>query len=74
MSKCVHGQTQNANESINQIIWSKCPKTVFIEKQTFALGVYSAIIHFNEGAFGMENVFNHVRVEWSSYGILIEAL
>ena len=59
LSKCLHGQTQNANESINQIIWTKCPKNVFVEKQTLEIGVYSAVIQFNDGAIGVEKVFNH---------------
>ena len=59
LSKCLHGQTQNANESINQVIWAKCPKTVSVEKPTLELGGYSAILQFNDGALGVENVFNH---------------
>ena len=59
LSKCLHGQTQNANESINQIIWAKCQKNVFVEKPTLEIGVYSAVLQFNDGALGVENVFNH---------------
>ena len=26
LSKCLHGQTQNCNEALNNIIWTKCPR------------------------------------------------
>ena len=26
LSKCLHGRTQNANESLNQVIWKRCPQ------------------------------------------------
>ena len=28
LSKCLHGKTQNVDESLNGIIWTKCPKRV----------------------------------------------
>ena len=29
---CQRGLTQNQNESINNMIWSKCPKRVYVAK------------------------------------------
>ena len=26
LKKCLHGKTQNANEALNNLIWTKCPK------------------------------------------------
>ena len=37
LSKCLHGQTQNANESLNNVIWKKCPKDVYISKKLLNL-------------------------------------
>ena len=32
LEKCLHGQTQNVNESLNSSVWQKCPqKPVSIE-------------------------------------------
>ena len=31
-ASCQHGPTQNQNESINNMIWSKCPKGVYVAK------------------------------------------
>ena len=28
LQKCLHGQTQNVNESLNNVIWMRCPKRV----------------------------------------------
>ena len=30
LSKCLHGKTQNTNESINNIVWTKCPKNIYV--------------------------------------------
>ncbi|GBM16058.1 hypothetical protein AVEN_163104-1 [Araneus ventricosus] len=29
LKKCVHGNTQNPNESVNNVIWSRVPKSTF---------------------------------------------
>ena len=48
LNKCVHGKTQNANEALNGLMWSRLPKTVFVGRETIEMGVNSAIIHFND--------------------------
>lgn len=49
LKKCLHGKSQNPNESINAVIWSRLPKTVFVGLQTMEFGVYDAILNFNKG-------------------------
>ncbi|KAM7293882.1 uncharacterized protein ISCGN_023460 [Ixodes scapularis] len=34
LSKRLHGRTQNTNESLNQLIWCRCPKTTFVGTDT----------------------------------------
>ena len=34
LKKCLHGKTQNANEALNNLIWTKCPK-MFMLKERF---------------------------------------
>ena len=46
LSKCLHGKTQNNNESLNGLMWKRCPKDVFVGRATLELGVASAIISF----------------------------
>ena len=56
LRKCLHGKTQNVNEPFNGIVWTRCPKRVFVTKTTLEIGVNSAIIEFNEGTRGIERV------------------
>ena len=46
LSKCLHGKIQNNNESLNGLMWKRCPKDVFVGHATLELGVASAIISF----------------------------
>ena len=49
LAKCLHGKTQNANESFNGMIWNRVPKNVHVGLPVLSLGVYDAIAHFNYG-------------------------
>ena len=44
LKRLAKGKTQNANERLHSMMWSKCPKTVFVGKQS---GVASAISSVN---------------------------
>ena len=50
LSRCLNGLTQNQNESINGILWSKCPKTKFCSKTKVELAVSETICQFNAGS------------------------
>ena len=65
LSTCQKGLTQNANESINGVVWSRCPKRVFCGRQRFTISVCDAIIQFNEGAKGRKRLFNKLNLEIS---------
>ncbi|GFS78880.1 uncharacterized protein TNCV_4341481 [Trichonephila clavipes] len=49
LSRCLHGKTQNCNESLNSVIWSIIPKTVFVQLGTLKTGVYEFISIYNQG-------------------------
>ena len=57
--KCLHGTTQNANEALNSIIWSRVPKHTFVSKSTIEMGTYSAVLHYNDGANGVLEVLKY---------------
>ena len=57
MLKCVHGGTQNPNESFHHLIWNRCPKTVFVGRERLEVAVHDAVIVFNEGEVGRLSVF-----------------
>ena len=43
LTKCLHGKTQNQNESFNSTIWTRVPKDTFIGEKTFGLGVMDSL-------------------------------
>ncbi|GFY18938.1 uncharacterized protein TNCV_3876261 [Trichonephila clavipes] len=49
LKKCLHGNTQNPNESINNVIWSRVPQKTFVHLETLSFGTYDAIASFNKG-------------------------
>lgn len=67
LSKCLHGKTQNANESFNGIIWQRVPKDVFVCLKVLKLGAYDAVIQFNEGFKGSLTVLSQLHVEKPGY-------
>ena len=50
-------------EYLNNMIWAKCPKNVFVTKQVWQLGGNSAVIEFNEGANGAIRVLEKLGVD-----------
>ena len=49
LEKCLHGKTQNQNESFNSMIWDRIPKTRYVSLTLLELGVYDAVANFNIG-------------------------
>ena len=49
LEKCLHGRTQNPNESFNNCIWERIPKTVLVGLDTLKIGVLDSVICFNDG-------------------------
>ncbi|GFV69442.1 uncharacterized protein TNCV_2778571 [Trichonephila clavipes] len=48
LKKCLHGKTQNPNESFHNVVWSRVPKATFVQIETLSLGVYDAVCSFND--------------------------
>ena len=53
LSKCLHGQTQNNNEGLNQLIWKRLPKSVYVGRHVLEMGVASAVLNSNNGTSRM---------------------
>lgn len=49
LMKCLHGGTQNPNESLNNVIWVRIPKNVFVQLNTLKLGAMDGAAVFNDG-------------------------
>ena len=57
------GQTQNNNECLHSVIWSRCTKTVFEGHQKLHGAVASAVGGFNEGATHLTKVMDLLGIE-----------
>ena len=69
LKKCLHGQTQNSNESSNSVIWKRCPKDIYVSKRSLELSLNSAIISFNDGFQGVLVVFKILGVNTGRFMI-----
>ena len=49
LQKCLHGETQNRNESFNGTIWERIPKSKYVSLKQFEFGVYDDVANFNIG-------------------------
>ena len=58
LDKCVLGATQN--ESFNNIVWSRCPKTGFCSVVSVDIAVNLAAITFHHGLEGLSPLFEQV--------------
>ncbi|GFX97180.1 uncharacterized protein TNCV_556701 [Trichonephila clavipes] len=63
LKKCLHGRTQNPNESFNKCIWEQIPKTVFVGIETLKFGVMDAVICFNDGYVSWIKVFEALGIK-----------
>lgn len=41
--------TQNPDESVNNVIWSLISKTTFVQIETLSFGTYDAVASFKKG-------------------------
>ena len=57
------GKTQNTNECLHSVIWSRCPKHVFVGKHKLEGAVASAISSFNEGSIHLTQVMQKLAIE-----------
>ena len=49
LAGCLHGKTQNQNESFNRTVWDRLPKSKFCTLPQLQFGIYDAVSNFNIG-------------------------
>jgi hypothetical protein len=49
LERCVLGATQNQNESLNGLVWARCPKRKHHGHKAVRCAVASAVCHFHKG-------------------------
>ena len=57
------GKTQNPNESLHSVIWSRCSKTTFVGKGRIEALAAAAIASFNEGARSLTEMMAQLNCE-----------
>ena len=60
LKRCLHGGTQNQNESFNNLVWLYCPKTGHAERRVIETAVGLAICHFNNGMSAVERIMQRL--------------
>ncbi|GFY04897.1 uncharacterized protein TNCV_2175531 [Trichonephila clavipes] len=68
LKKCLHGGTQNPNESVNNVIWSRVPKKTFVQLEVLSLGTYDAVSSFNMGNVSKLEILRKMCIEPGDYG------
>ena len=49
LEKCLLGATQNRNESFNNLLWARAPKTEYVTRSTVEIATGQAVLVFNSG-------------------------
>ena len=63
LKKCLHGKTQNQNESFNSLIWERLPKSKYVSLTQLRLGTYDAVAHFNIGMKSSILIFDQLKMQ-----------
>ena len=63
LSRCLRGLTQNQNESLNNVLWMKCPKRVFFGKRKLETATTAAVMYWNKGAAACSNVLERFGIQ-----------
>lgn len=71
LDRCMLGLTQNQNEAINGILWSKCPKRKFCGRQKLLLAVAETVCEFNTGVASLEEILNESNIKSTSNSLSI---
>lgn len=69
LEKCLHGKTQNVNESFNNFVWKNIPKNTFVGIETLKTGVYDAVSAFNDGNISRCKVLRALSIEPGAFCI-----
>lgn len=63
LGKCLKGKSQNPNESLNNVIWSRIPKRTFVTLPVLRFGAYEAVLSFNDGNISRCKVFEELGLK-----------
>ena len=69
LQKCLHGGTQNSNESFHHLIWEGCPKTTFCGRERLELAVADATVVYNCGEVKRVDIFRQLNIQPGYYAM-----
>ena len=67
LQRCVRGTTQNRNECINSLVWTRCPKHKHHGAKVIRCAVASAVCHFHSGAASRARIMERLSVQAGKY-------
>ncbi|CAB4043696.1 Hypothetical predicted protein, partial [Paramuricea clavata] len=67
LKRCLPGLSQNANESVNSLVWNRCPKHRNRGIKSVETAAASAIMQFNIGAAGRHGVMKELEISGGYY-------
>ena len=67
LQDCLHGKTQNHNESFNGMIWQRIPKTKFVSLKQLEFGVFDAVSNFNIGRKASILIYEKTKIRPGKY-------
>ena len=67
LERCVRGATQNRNESINSMVWARCPKNKHHGIKVVRCAVASAVCHFHSGASSRLRIMDRLSISGGKF-------
>ena len=65
--RCVHGFTQNAAESYNNVLWSLCPKGTFVGAVPINVCASLSVIIYNDGYGKLKLILDELGIDFGKY-------
>ena len=69
LQRCLHGGTQNSNESFHHLIWERCPKTTFCGREHLELAVADAAVVYNCVEVKRLDIFRQLNIQPGYYAM-----
>ena len=67
LSRCLGGLTQNNNESLNALVWKKCPKDVYVSRNSIEIGMAAAVLELNNGTQGIRKLYENSGLHFGKF-------
>ena len=67
LQKCLHGKTQNQNESLNGMVWQRIPKEVYVGNEKLQLGLFNEVSHFKIGSLTVIRLYQALFIPPGKY-------